>query len=56
MARFVPIPNASERGHRLESVKQRDLCSLTLFTENIHGAVEKPHEMKFRCPSEGPKD
>lgn len=56
MAHFVPIPDASERGHRLESVKQRDLCSLTLFTENIHGAVEKPHEMKFRCPSEGPKD
>lgn len=56
MAGFVPIPNASERGNHLESVKQRDLCSFPPFTENIHGAVGKPHEMKFHYPSEGPED
>lgn len=56
MADFVPIPKASERGNHLESVKQRDLCSFPPFTENIHGAVGKPHEMKFHYPSEGPED
>lgn len=55
MADFVPIPNTSEKGNHSESVKQRDLCSFTPFTENIHGATEKLHEMKFCRPSEGPK-
>lgn len=56
MAVIVPIPNTSERGNHLESVKQRDLCSFPPFTENIHGAVGKPHEMKFHYPSEGPEE
>lgn len=47
MADFVPIPKASAKGDHLGSVKQRDSCSFMPYTENRHGAAEKPHEMKF---------
>lgn len=40
MADFVPITKASEKGDHLESVKQRDLCSFSPFTENRQGAIE----------------